>query len=504
MRDEAVRWWADMMKRGMTVASADEIPGQRQREFLMKEGLLSKGARGFWILKKPEDSLEDLFLILYWQFAGKTLSRFDHWSVRGQSALLILNGHQDAQEQLLVRTERKSNWKLTLPFDFSISLTYDADFDERLVRTMRVADTAVPVDVPERVLLDVAKLPSTLETRSFVAGTDFDPRIIEAIYAARPKPVLFNRLMHMAEEAGRPELAGVLARTIDTHTNYRVVKRTASSEPERIPRTRPDSPPWVIRQEDQCEEYARILIEHMARKISRLKKKPLRELLRQANEHKRYDTYHSTTLEGYRVTPEEVDALLSGVVPEARKGHGDGYVEEVKNRIAIVGYAGAFDFVLGRIEGESDRPVVDEHLIKDTYYHLFKPSADAGIIDYLSLTTYRNVFAFIRGTPYAPPSKEKVPELMASLVTALRKMENPVIQAILAHYWFVTIHPYDDGNGRTARLLMNYVLVSSGFPWVTIRADQRARYFQALKQGQVAGDILAFGELIVEMVKAAG
>jgi Fic family protein len=480
------------------------MPTQRQREFLMREGFLSKGARGFWILKKPEESLEDVFPLLYWQFVEKALSRFNHWSVRGQSALLVLSGHQDAQEQLLVRTENKSNWKLTLPLGFNISLSYDADFDKRLVRTMNVADTSVPVDVPERVLVDVARFPATSGTRNFVAGTDFEPKMIEAIYATKPKPVLFKRLIHIAEEAGRPDLAGVLARTIETYTNYRVVKRATAGESEHMQTTKPDSPPWVLRQDDLIKEFEQVLRKHVARKIGSQKKRPLRALLRQADEHKQYDTYHSTTLEGYRITPEEVEALLSGVVPEASKGSEGRYVEEVENRMAIVGYSKAFDFILGRVENDYGRPVADEQLIKDTYYHIFKPSADAGIIDYLSLTMYRNVSAFIRGTSYVPPSPEKVPQLMASLVTALHQVENPVVEAILAHYWFVTIHPYIDGNGRTGRLLMNYILVSSGFPWVTIRVDQRARYFQTLKQGQVAGDILAFGEFIVEMVKAAG
>ncbi len=502
LKDEATSWWANMIKRGRSVVSTEEMPGQRQREFLAKEGFLSKGARGFWILKKPEDSLEDIFPIIYWQLVEKTLSRFDHWSVRGQSALLLLNGSQCAQEQLLVRTRKKTNWKLQLPLGFNISLAYDADFDQRLIRKMQVAQAKIPVDRPERVLVDTAKLPVTLETRNFVAGADFDPGVIEAIYATRPKPVLYKRLIHLSEESGRPELAVILAKAIETHTHYRVIKRATSGEQEHVSRTKPDSPPWVLRQEDLFNEFEQVLRGHMARKISRIKRQPLRELLRQAKEHKRYDTYHSTTLEGYRITPEEVDALLSGVVPGTRKDNR--YFEQVRNRMAIIGYAGAFDFVLGRIKGDFGRPVVDEQLIKDTYCQLFKPSADAGITDYLGLTMYRNAIAFIRGTPYTPPSQEKIPELMASFVTSLNEVENPVVKAVLAHYWFVTIHPHVDGNGRTARLLMDYLLVSSGYPWVTIRVDQKARYFDALKQGQVAGDVLPFGEFIVELIKTAG
>jgi Fic family protein len=113
------------------------------------------------------------------------------------------------------------------------------------------------------------------------------------------------------------------------------------------------------------------------------------------------------------------------------------------------------------------------------------------------------MMVFIRGSSYVPPSHEKLGDLMGSYVVLAGEIENPVIKAILAHYLFVTIHPYIDGNGRTARLLMNYFLLSSGYSWVTIRADQRIEYFNALKTANLAHDILMFGEFIVGMLEKA-
>jgi len=129
---------------------------------------------------------------------------------------------------------------------------------------------------------------------------------------------------------------------------------------------------------------------------------------------------------------------------------------------------------------------------------------DAKIVDLISLTTYRNIAAFIRGTKYIPPSWEKLPDLMSDYEQSIGAVKNPVIKAILAHYYFVAIHPYIDGNGRTARLLMNYTLLSSGYSWITIRADQRAEYFGALNNGSVEGNILPFGKFILTMLKSAG
>ncbi|MCL5291706.1 MAG: Fic family protein [Actinobacteria bacterium] len=240
----------------------------------------------------------------------------------------------------------------------------------------------------------------------------------------------------------------------------------------------------------------------ISKRIKALKKRPLGKLLIQAREHKRYDTYHSTTLEGYRITPEDVEALLSGAIPKDQEARGES-VEKIKNRMAILGYSGAFDFVLSKIQADFSHPRVNEELVKNAYYQLFKPSADAEIIDYLTLVGYRNIPAFIRGTPYVPPSHEKLPELMASFESIINKIEDSIVKAILTHYLFVTIHPYVDGNGRTARLLMNYALLTTGHPWITVRADQRIEYFEALKRGQAENNILPFGEFIVGMLEKA-
>lgn len=501
VKDEATSWWAEMIKQGEHVVSADRIPEQRKRKFLVKQGLLCQAAKGYWVLKRPEDTLEEVWPLLYWQVVERILARLKDWSIRGRSALMILNGDQTAQEDLLVRTKAKTNRKISLPLGFRLSLVHDPGFDERLVRKMLVGDSTVSVDVPEKVLADSGKLPPSAEARNFLAGTDFDMRVVEALYATRPRPIVFKRLIDLAVEVGRPDLARGLRRIIETHTHYQVVRRVGAGESVPTTKAKHVSPPWVLRQEEQFRQFAEILEKRLSRRITGLVQRPLRGLLDQAREHKRYDTYHSTTLEGYKITPEEVDALLSGVVPKKRTGDKDKYVDEVQNRMAILGYSEAFDFALRQAESDFGHPEITEQLVKDTYYHLFKPSADAGVIDYLSLTTYRNIPAFIRGTPYAPPSNEKLPELMASLASSLAAVKNPVVKAVLAHYWFVTIHPYHDGNGRTARLLMDYLLVSCGYPWVTIRVEERMRYFDSLKAGQVEGDILPLGEFILEAIK---
>ncbi len=60
---------------------------------------------------------------------------------------------------------------------------------------------------------------------------------------------------------------------------------------------------------------------------------------------------------------------------------------------------------------------------------------------------------------------------------------HPVERAAHAHFWLVDIHPFVDGNGRAARLLMNLLLLQAGYPIAIIRNEDRAAYYAALEEG---------------------
>lgn len=101
---------------------------------------------------------------------------------------------------------------------------------------------------------------------------------------------------------------------------------------------------------------------------------------------------------------------------------------------------------------------------------------------------------------YASP--EETPILMGELVNWYceeeeKKRLHPVQLAALLHYKFVRIHPFDDGNGRMSRLLMNYVLIKHKFPPVIIKSADKKNYLFALNQAD-AGDIDAFARYIGE------
>jgi Fic family protein len=74
--------------------------------------------------------------------------------------------------------------------------------------------------------------------------------------------------------------------------------------------------------------------------------------------------------------------------------------------------------------------------------------------------------------------------------------------AFTAHLRLVEIHPFNDGNGRTARLLMNLVLIRGGYSPVAVRPEDRAGYIAALQEAQNGNGAMAFDRLLYERLDA--
>jgi Fic family protein len=112
---------------------------------------------------------------------------------------------------------------------------------------------------------------------------------------------------------------------------------------------------------------------------------------------------------------------------------------------------------------------------------------------------------------HAFPPPAAVPALMGDFARWLADMSATPETAFAAHRRFVEIHPFNDGNGRTARLLMNLILLRGGYPPVAMRPEDRPAYLRALHdaqagQGPGAFDLLLYDRLdatLAEYVKAA-
>ncbi len=182
-------------------------------------------------------------------------------------------------------------------------------------------------------------------------------------------------------------------------------------------------------------------------------------------------TYSSNALEGNSLTLSETKVLLEDGITVGGKPIRDCY--------EATGHAKAYDYMLS-IARSGDLAVTEDAIrrLHFLFYNGIDPDA-AG--------QYRTGQVFITGTEYIPPAAEDVPACMAALIEELpgkRAALHPVEFAAYAHRRLVDIHPFQDGNGRTARLLMNLLLINQGYCVVSIPPILRHEYITALQQAQ--------------------
>ncbi len=95
----------------------------------------------------------------------------------------------------------------------------------------------------------------------------------------------------------------------------------------------------------------------------------------------------------------------------------------------------------------------------------------------------------------------QVPDEMEKLITWVNSTtQHPAIVAAIFHYHLVRIHPFDDGNGRGARLVMNLILIKAGYPPAIIQNANRRRYLECLTQAD-AGDISPFVAFVLDALE---
>lgn len=89
----------------------------------------------------------------------------------------------------------------------------------------------------------------------------------------------------------------------------------------------------------------------------------------------------------------------------------------------------------------------------------------------------------IEGADFVPPDEKEVPKLLKEMIEFYFRYRNryhPFVMACLIHAKFVEIHPFEDGNGRTGRALMNWVLIKAGYPKLFVPVKNRQQYYEAI------------------------
>ena len=146
-----------------------------------------------------------------------------------------------------------------------------------------------------------------------------------------------------------------------------------------------------------------------------------------------------------------------------------------------MGHSEAYDLLyrLAKNEGITEANVKELHRL--FYYR----------IDAKQAGKYRKQKVIITGTDFIPPAPEMIPALMESFIAGLpeaKAQRHPVEFAAVIHKELVTIHPFIDGNGRAARLLMNLALLQTGYPVTIIPPILRRDYLNTLNKTHKGDD----------------
>jgi len=203
------------------------------------------------------------------------------------------------------------------------------------------------------------------------------------------------------------------------------------------------------------------------------------------------ELYHSNKIEG--------NSLTYGETVEVIQANKEIQGKPLKDQQEARNLSAALDYV--HQIGMDNSVAVTQNELRRIHSLILKDiQADAGM--------YRTTQIEIAGSRFSPPEAFQVPSYMTALSDYVKQETNPKAQhnesplfsAAAAHVWLAQIHPFTDGNGRTARALMNLILLRRAYPPCIITAEDRPRYLDALEHSWESEDVTLFLELLHENV----
>lgn len=192
--------------------------------------------------------------------------------------------------------------------------------------------------------------------------------------------------------------------------------------------------------------------------------------------------HESNAIEGNSLTLRETELVLSRGVTVSGK--------PLKDHIEALNLAKAWDKVKALATPNSnlsERDLLDLHQILLTRIQDEKKGA------------YRTYAVRVAGSNHVPPNAVKVPDLMEDLFKEIQNIADPVECAARIHHGIASIHPFADGNGRAARLAMNFILLAAGYPPISIPTNLRQAYYNALEAAD-SGDFQTWQNFLTEQL----
>jgi len=201
-------------------------------------------------------------------------------------------------------------------------------------------------------------------------------------------------------------------------------------------------------------------------------------------------TYNSNAIEGNQLTyGETLMLLMHGLTAKGKP---------LKDHLNIEGHERAIDLMLDMIKGKRDLSQHDvrqlhQVLLKEDYQQSSLGPDNEYIFRTIRVGEYKrqpNHVLTAAGQVFYYAEPATVPARMNDLLTWYNEVKDseelhPLLVAAIFHHEFVAIHPFDDGNGRMGRILMNFILMRRGYPPVVVPAKKRKAYYGALGDADI-------------------
>ena len=176
-------------------------------------------------------------------------------------------------------------------------------------------------------------------------------------------------------------------------------------------------------------------------------------------------TYHSNAIEGSTLTYAETYAILYNDNSFKIAG------KEPREIYEAINHKKALELLFDNLKNNNE---VSERLIKEINKIINE--------NIKGTEGFRKIQVFIQGSEHIPPEPQKVPNLMNYFIYNYNNEKQDIFEKIAKyHIEFECIHPFEDGNGRTGRLLINYELIKNNLPPVVITKEDRVKYFELIR-----------------------
>ena len=223
--------------------------------------------------------------------------------------------------------------------------------------------------------------------------------------------------------------------------------------------------------EKEIEEYESIRLEYQQKVADKMGKKQWMEY------NEILFSAHSCAIEGNSFTVDDTRILREqgmAMIPVGRS---------LLECTEMADHFRAFDFMVSHLDNAFDESFLKEinRLVTEHTLAYRAPGSIAGEYTTEDMAAGDTVFG---------DHEEliaRVPNLMESTQRAIDDGQHPMIVAAKWHGYYEYLHPFRDGNGRTGRLLSNFILLRAGHPLLIIRLEDRSEYISALKQIRAEG-----------------